>query len=345
MPAPQARSRGTVIAPDPRSNSAAAVNPPAITDTCGLARPSLIRSLIQLRPETFGAHRTEQAAEVTDSLDLRWTQPHKLGKRVGGNPGATPGQPLASSNLASSATLTSQDAASPSMSYGKSGIVARTAGLLMNSSQFVKYIADHAELKPSVTFEAYGFRESSSRRIAGTFPRGQAFIFPDYFAFLSTRHQGPGTRDQGPGTRDQGSIQFFEESGLMFGQGFGNFFLKLLPYHAGTAVNIAKALGGKYKEPRIVERALTNPVSFFFPLSDLTNVVSGGGGWASDGRDAGRAPYFRLVTPGQTYLVQMAPRLAPSPGNMARNLRQSRDWQPRALELLQAAVARNRAVG
>jgi hypothetical protein len=162
----------------------------------------------------------------------------------------------------------------------------------MSSSQFVKYISDHPELKPSVTFEAYGFRESSSRRIAGTFPRGQAFIFPGYFAFLSTRHQG--------------SIQFFEESGLMLGQGF---VLKLLPYHAGTAINIAKALGGKYEEPRIVERALTNPVSFFFPLSDLTNVVSGGGGWARDRRDAGRAPYFRLVTPGQTYLVQMAPRL------------------------------------
>ncbi len=201
----------------------------------------------------------------------------------------------------------------------------------MSSSQFVKYVVDHPELKPSVTFEAYGFRESSSRRIAGTAPRGQAFIFPDYFAFLSTRHQG--------------SIQFFEESALMLGQGFGNFFLKMMPHHAGTAVTIAKALGSRYQEPRIVERALTNPVSFFFPLSDLTDLVSGGGGWARDRNDRGRAPYFRLVTPDQTYLVQMAPRLAPSPGNFVKNWRQIRDWQPRALELLQAAVARNRAAG
>ena len=52
-------------------------------DTSKLARPSLIRSLIQLRPETSGAHHAEQVAEVTDALDLPWTQPHRLGKRVG----------------------------------------------------------------------------------------------------------------------------------------------------------------------------------------------------------------------------------------------------------------------
>jgi hypothetical protein len=47
------------------------------------ARSSLIRSLTQLRPQTFGAHHREQPAEVTDPLDLRRTQPHRLGKRVG----------------------------------------------------------------------------------------------------------------------------------------------------------------------------------------------------------------------------------------------------------------------
>jgi hypothetical protein len=35
-----------------------------------------------LRTETFGVHHREQAAEVMDPLDLRCTQPHRLGKRV-----------------------------------------------------------------------------------------------------------------------------------------------------------------------------------------------------------------------------------------------------------------------
>ena len=55
-------------------------------DTCGLARPSLIPSLVQLRSETFGAHRTEQAAEVTDPPEPRRSQVHRRGKRAGGNP-------------------------------------------------------------------------------------------------------------------------------------------------------------------------------------------------------------------------------------------------------------------
>ena len=45
-------------------------------------RPSLIRSLIQLRSETFGAHQTGQAGEVTDPIEPRRTQAHRLGKRV-----------------------------------------------------------------------------------------------------------------------------------------------------------------------------------------------------------------------------------------------------------------------
>jgi hypothetical protein len=45
--------------------------------------PSLIRTLIQLRSRTFDAHHTGQAVEVTDPLEPWWTQPHRLGKRVG----------------------------------------------------------------------------------------------------------------------------------------------------------------------------------------------------------------------------------------------------------------------
>jgi hypothetical protein len=49
----------------------------------GAHRLSLIRSLIQLRPETFDVHHAGQATEVTNPLDLPRTQPRRLGKRVG----------------------------------------------------------------------------------------------------------------------------------------------------------------------------------------------------------------------------------------------------------------------
>jgi hypothetical protein len=54
-----------------------------LPDTWGLTRPSLISSLIQLRPEAFGAHQRRQTAVVTDPLEPRRTQIHRLGKRVG----------------------------------------------------------------------------------------------------------------------------------------------------------------------------------------------------------------------------------------------------------------------
>jgi hypothetical protein len=40
------------------------------SDLTGLARPSLIPSLIHPRPAPFGAHHLEQAVEVADRVDL-----------------------------------------------------------------------------------------------------------------------------------------------------------------------------------------------------------------------------------------------------------------------------------
>lgn len=45
--------------------------------------PSLIPSLIQLRPGTFSAHRLAWTTQVADRLELRRTWPRRLGKRVG----------------------------------------------------------------------------------------------------------------------------------------------------------------------------------------------------------------------------------------------------------------------
>ena len=53
-------------------------------------RPSLIRSLIRLRPEPFGVHHLEQAAQVADRPDLRRTQARRLESVLGDDSGVGP---------------------------------------------------------------------------------------------------------------------------------------------------------------------------------------------------------------------------------------------------------------
>jgi hypothetical protein len=124
----------------------------------------------------------------------------------------------------------------------------------MNPSQFVKYIADHPELKPSVMFVAHGYREAIALGpgpVVADFPRGRAFIFPDYFAFLTTRHF-------------PGGMQQFEEAGEMFWNNFvifaktANKFSKWTSNPASIALDIAKALGSSkaYQEPKIIQKLL-----------------------------------------------------------------------------------------
>jgi hypothetical protein len=54
--------------------------PTGVDHQRGRSGPSLIRSLIQLRPEAFGTHHPRQAAQVADLLDLSQTQARRLGK-------------------------------------------------------------------------------------------------------------------------------------------------------------------------------------------------------------------------------------------------------------------------
>jgi hypothetical protein len=70
--------------------SYAAVNPPALVAVMVAVQPdpvdhapSLIPSLIHLRPDPFGGEHYEQPIQVANPVDLARTQPHRLGKRVG----------------------------------------------------------------------------------------------------------------------------------------------------------------------------------------------------------------------------------------------------------------------
>ncbi len=62
------------------------------SDLTGLTTASLIPSLIHLRPEPFGVHHLERAAQVADLVDLTRTQPRRLGKRVGDDDDSPPHQ-------------------------------------------------------------------------------------------------------------------------------------------------------------------------------------------------------------------------------------------------------------
>jgi hypothetical protein len=61
----------------------------------GHARPhdlvSFLVSFSHVRGQTFTEHHSKEATQSADPLDLRRTQPHRLGKRVGTIPGAKVG--------------------------------------------------------------------------------------------------------------------------------------------------------------------------------------------------------------------------------------------------------------
>jgi hypothetical protein len=58
---------------------------PGSTSSLSRAHPSLIPSLIRLRPDPFGSHHARRRAHVRDAPGLRRTLARSLGKRVGGN--------------------------------------------------------------------------------------------------------------------------------------------------------------------------------------------------------------------------------------------------------------------
>lgn len=212
-------------------------------------------------------------------------------------------------------------------------------GVLMNPSEFLKYIADHPDLKPSAAFEAYGGRESDPSPRPTVLPRGRVFTYPAYFAFLTTRHF-------------TGGWQLYGEE---VGHNLTDYALNVLKVHrwmihpASIAVDISRALGNKYRSPEAISKAVTNQNSFFFPLSELKDVVAGGGIASGirhkDFREANSMPYFRLTTRDETYVVRMVPKVFWNYDILKGFYQQTTSrWQPRALEVLRAAAPKDTGV-
>jgi hypothetical protein len=209
----------------------------------------------------------------------------------------------------------------------------------MNPSGFLKYIADHPELKPSASFEASGGRAAGWSWFAAH-PRGDVFVYPEYFAFLTTRH--------------------FSDGWQLYGEevvhNLTDYAVNVLKIHkwmvhpASIVTDLAKAFGNKYRDPINLSKAIGNRSSFFFPLTELQEVTAGGG--IANGvrqksfSEANRAPYFRLVTRDETYIVYMVAKVFWNI-DILKGAYQSTTsrWQPEALELLRAAAPKDTTAG
>jgi hypothetical protein len=214
----------------------------------------------------------------------------------------------------------------------------------VDPSGFVEYIAGNPGLKPRKTFDAMGGPGNMpSTPTHWRYPAGKAFVFPEYFAFLTTRRYGQGLKGYG------------EE----VARGMTKEMKLLMMYHrwavhpASIAMDIskvAKALNNLFSGPEIISHALTNQYSFFFPLSALTGIETGGGVASSirgraTKKEALYPPYFRLITQDETYVVQQSSELKIwNYSYLKRGYESiSSKWNTDALEMLQTAARKNQA--
>jgi hypothetical protein len=135
--------------------------------------------------------------------------------------------------------------------------------------EFMEYLGHRHDMKPDKTFDARGAVEASEPPSwQSPFPLGKVFLYPEFLAFLTTRkHSG-------------GAAGYREEVAHRATDYVKNaFMLHKWMLHPTSALSaIAGILKGKNVE--IVGSALSNPHSFFIPLSRIKAVNTGGGGCA-----------------------------------------------------------------
>lgn len=176
----------------------------------------------------------------------------------------------------------------------------------MTASDFLRYIGDNPDLKPNAAFKAEGGRGEVPPGGWGfnSFPRGTAFVFPSFFAFLTTR-------------KYSGNARAYGEDLAHDLLGYAREMLKVHRWMADPTTivfDLAKALDGKYRGEAVLSKAILNPHSFFVPFSEIASVASGGG--YTNGvrkkslKEAFEQPYIRLSTPSDTYVVSQEVNLS-----------------------------------
>lgn len=207
--------------------------------------------------------------------------------------------------------------------------------------EFMDYLGHRQDMKPDKTFDARGAAEASEPPSwRSPYPLGNVFLYPEFLAFLTTRKHSGGVA----GYREEvahRATDFVKNA----------FMLHKWTIHPASAIlDIAKIL--KAKDTQIVAAALSNPHSFFIPLSKIKEVNTGGGfvpgfkekqylqlsWWVTS-----HPPYIRITTEETSYVIYMNADI--SFWNFTNYTRfyhaiTSR-WQTDVVQLLEARVMAN----
>ena len=150
-------------------------------------------------------------------------------------------------------------------------------------------------MKPDKTFDAMGAADASEPPRRSSFPLGTIFLYPEFLAFLTTwKHSGGAA-----GFKEHITHQLTENVKDAF------ILLKWIYHPSSTILDIAKILNTK--NPQIVTDALSNPHSFFIPLSKIKEVHTGGGYAQGFKEKRGlldiQFPYIRITTDETSYVI------------------------------------------
>src|SRR5215470_10292478 len=124
--------------------------------------------------------------------------------------------------------------------------------------EFMDYLGHRQDMKPDKTFEARGAADTSEPPSwRSPFPVGKVFLYPQFLAFLTTRKHSGG----GAGYREDVAHRltgYVKDASMLH---------KWMIHPASAILDIANIL--MTKDPEIVTTALSNPHSFFIPLSKI----------------------------------------------------------------------------
>lgn len=171
--------------------------------------------------------------------------------------------------------------------------------------EFMEYLGNHQDMKPDKTFDARGAAEASEPPSwRSPFPLGKVFLYPEFLAFLTTRKHSGGAA----GYREEVAHRAID-------YGKNAYMLHKWMIHPADAIQDIANILMKAGDPQIVAAALSNPHSFFIPLSKIKEVNTGGGivqgfkerrylqlsWWLLDSQP----PYIRIATDETNYLIYM----------------------------------------
>jgi hypothetical protein len=203
------------------------------------------------------------------------------------------------------------------------------------------YLGNHQDMKPDKTFDARGAAEASEPPSwkfleRSPFPLGKVFLYPEFLAFLTTRKHSGGAA----GYREEvahRATEYVKDAFMLH---------KWMIHPASAILDIAKILM-RAKDIQIVTAALSNPHSFFIPLSKIKEVNTGGGYVQGFKEKRGllgiQFPYIRITTDETSYVIYQNSDISFwNFTNFKRSYHAiTSKWQTDVVQILEARVTAN----